>query len=229
MGETFSAKRGMIRKQRCHSLEFLPNDLLLRIFGNVSSESIEDISNVKLTCKSFLRLAEHDSVYKHASLDKFKLEPLEWMTGRRSSRYHVRVHDDDDNVSSNEVKVSSLKTAAMNGHDDAKYMYGMLLMCSDNEAHRNQGVSIFRLLDTSERVKQCRKRVKTFIRSLWMRRTVVPQHQSSFCHSNLCINLEPTIKRDPWILHDEYDDDGPQCENCKADFELKLFCSMTGV
>ncbi|XP_061347417.1 uncharacterized protein LOC133292943 [Gastrolobium bilobum] len=193
----------MPKNQQNPSLDFLPTDLLLKIFGKVAFNSIEDISNNKLTCKEFLRLTEQDYVYQNSSLDKFVLEPLQWINRERPFRHYVEVSCPNEDASLKARKVfewklspeeqfnnerqayflkhckessnpeimwregmleyfietstsnaialafENFKTAALNGHDDAMYVYSMLMMCAEDEEQRTLGFDQFRSLDAS--------------------------------------------------------------------------------
>ncbi|XP_061343813.1 putative F-box protein At1g67623 [Gastrolobium bilobum] len=182
MADSPSTNCAMPKKQQNPSLESLPTDLLLDIFAKVAFYSIEDISYIKLTCKEFLRVAEHDYVYHNSSLEKFALQPLEWINSEKPFRHYVQVLSPNEEGSLNVIKVfewkltpeqrfnkerqayflrrckesnnpkimyregmleyfretsssssialafENLKTAALNGQDDAMYVYNMLLM-----------------------------------------------------------------------------------------------------
>ncbi|XP_061346277.1 putative F-box protein At1g67623 [Gastrolobium bilobum] len=78
------------------SLKHLPSDVLLLIFGKVASHSIEDITNLKLSCWGFYYLAESNYVYERVSLDKFALGPLEWVTNAKPFLHRVRVNGSEE-------------------------------------------------------------------------------------------------------------------------------------
>ncbi|XP_061339023.1 putative F-box protein At1g67623 [Gastrolobium bilobum] len=174
-------------------IKTLPAKLLLKIFEKVASHSIEDISNVKVSCKHFLNLAEHNSVYKHTSLEKFACLPMtsasaqrpfvhevindchgepdeeykgmfEWVMtpnehyNRDHQLYFLKRCRESDNPEilyregivqyyqqsccslRDKVALENLNTAAQNGHDEAKYVYYMLLMIGNDQDEQNLGL-----------------------------------------------------------------------------------------
>ncbi|XP_061346724.1 putative F-box protein At1g67623 [Gastrolobium bilobum] len=229
-------KQGRIKKKKHESLKVLPKDLVVEIFAKVASHSIADICKVKLCCKEFLHAAEDNYVYQHASMDKFALVPLQWFTQEKESSFLNRCRESGNleilyregmvqYFSSLMVKLGleNLKNAALKGHDEAKYVYCMLLMCGEDQEQRNLGFDLFRSLKTSTYVRRCRERVKSFINSMWMNNPVARNHHLSLCHSSTC-KLQKLSKRlSSWV---EDEDDGITCEYCNGDYELNIFCNM---
>ncbi|XP_027368690.1 putative F-box protein At1g67623 [Abrus precatorius] len=235
--------KGSNKKQHRHesvtAIKALPNELLVEIIAKVASRSIVDLCKVKLCCKEFLHAAEDDNVYHHASMEKFALVPLPWFTGEKESSFLKRCRENGNSeisyregmvqyFSSLRVKsgLENLKNAAMEGLDEAKYVYCMLLMCSEDEGERKRGFDLYCTLKRSTCVRRCRKRVKSFIRSMWVNnKIVVRNHKLSLCSTCDGERLKKLSRRWSSLVEDE-DGDGISCEYCSADYELGLFCNM---
>lgn len=245
-----SKKQRKQRNNECPSIiRALPNELLVEILGKVASTSMFDLCKVKLSCKELLHVAEDDHVYHHASMEKFAMVPLPWFTGERESSFLKRCRESGNSeiryregmvqyFSSLRVRtgLENLKKAALEGHGEAKYVYAMLLMCCENEDERKEGFHLFRDLKrkmaSSCGIGRCRKRVRSFIRSMWVNNPVVRNRGLSLCHSSMCDCSERmqrvARRRWSWLVEDEDDDDcvGISCEYCDGDYELSLFCKM---
>ncbi|TKY54148.1 putative F-box protein [Spatholobus suberectus] len=170
-------KKGSNKKQHrdgsVTTIKSLPKELLVEIFAKVGTRSIFDLCMVKLCCKEFLRAAEDDYVYRHASMENFALVPLPWFTGEKESSFLKRCRESGNseiayregmvqyfNSSKVESGLENLKKAALEGHDEAKYVYCMLLMCRQEEGERKQGFDVFCSLKASTCVWRCRKRFR---------------------------------------------------------------------
>ncbi|KAL1372504.1 hypothetical protein HN51_002649 [Arachis hypogaea] len=223
-------------------IKFLPNELLVEIFGKVASQSIVDLCKVKLSCKEFLNAAENDHVYQRASMENFSLVPLPWFTEQKECWFLKRCRESGnleiayregmvEYFSSGDVDrgLEKLKKAAMNGHDEGKYVYSMILMCSDKE--RKQGLELFLTLNASTCIRRCRKRVKYFVRSMWLNNIPMLNHHSFLCSSNTCqtsgkmmLNYNLNLSTKWWSSSDQ--DQWLRtisCHYCLADYELLLF------
>ncbi|KAK7363583.1 hypothetical protein VNO77_05730 [Canavalia gladiata] len=223
------------------TIKSLPNELLVEILAKVASRSIFDLCKVKLCCKDFLYAAEDDYVYHHASMEKFALVPLPWFTGQGEFSFLKRCRESGNSkISYREGMVQyfrssslisgfeNLKKAAMEGHNDAKYVYCMLLMCCEDEQERKRGFDLFCSLKASTCVARCRKRVRCYIRKMWLSNNpVVRNHNLSFCTT--CQSGRMKKISTGWIGDGDGDDDaniGISCEYCRVDYELVLFCNM---
>jgi TPR repeat protein len=128
----------------------------------------------------------------------------------------------------------NLKKAALQGHHEAKYVYVMLLManCNDDEEGRKLGFDLFGELKNSTCISilGCRKRLKSFIQSMWVKNVMAAQNQGlSLCSSNTCHNpkAEKVVKKHSTWFTDEFDHDGVGvCKYCDGNHELSLFCKM---
>ncbi|KAG5011129.1 hypothetical protein AAZX31_07G229700 [Glycine max] len=221
------------------TIKSLPKELQVEIFAKVATRSIFDHCMIKLCCKEFLHAAEDDYVYRHASMENFALVPLPWFTGNKESSFLKRCRESGNSEilyregmlqyftsSRVELGLKNLKEAALEGHDDAKYVYCMLLMCGEDEGQRKQGFDLFCSLKESTSVIRCRKRVKSFVRSMWLKNK--PNGKSSFCGSGTCDSERQKQLSKRWSSFEDKDG-GISCQRCGADHELGFFCNMFGV
>ncbi|CAL0330655.1 unnamed protein product [Lupinus luteus] len=224
------------------TIKSLPKELLVEILAKVASASMLDLCRVKLVCKDFLDASEDDYVYQHASMDKFALVPLPWFINEKESSFLKRCKDSGNSEITyregiveyfSSLKIDSglekLKKAALQGHVDSKYVYSMLLMCSQEEKERKVGFDLFCSMKTSTCVIKCRKSVKSFIRNMWVNNHVVRSNQECLCHSSTCESRErlKKLSRMSYLMI-EYEDDTAfaSCQYCHVDYELCLFCKM---
>jgi len=226
----------------------LPNDLLVDIVGKVALGSMVDLCKIKLSCKEFLSASEDRFVYQHASLDKFALIPLPWFIAEKETSFLRRCRESGNleilyregmeqyfsTSMLNNLGFVNIKKAALKGHHDAKYVYSMLLManCEDKEG-RKLGYDLFGELKnfTCISIARCRKRVKSFIQSMWVKNHVVVQNQAlSLCCSSTCQSggTKKVVKKHSTWSVDEFDNDdvGVSCKYCDGNYELSLFCKM---
>ncbi|KAJ1395210.1 F-box-like domain superfamily [Sesbania bispinosa] len=239
-------RKGRDKKQRHDSLttiKALPNEVFVEIVAKVASCSIFDLCKIKLSCKEFRLAAEEDYVYQHASIEKFALVPLPWFTDEKETSFLNRCRESGNlQISYREGMVQyfssfneksgleNLKRAALEGHDEAKYVYSMLLMCCDDESKRKLGFDLFCSLKNSTCIRRCRKRVKSFIKSMWVNNPVVRNQELALCRSSTCDisgRLQKLSRRWSSLVEDEDDEGiGVSCEYCDGDYELSLFCKM---
>lgn len=208
--------------------------------GKVASRSTLELFKIKLTCKELRDAADDDSVFQHASFDVLALVPLPWFKRQEELSFLKRC----EKMGNLEILyregmvqyftslngIHTLKKAALKGHHDAKYVYSMILMSSEDEAERSYGFDLFRSLKKSTCITRCRKRVKALIRSMWMNNPVVPNpRRLSLCRSNTCdsvARLHEKLTTRRWSSLDEDYDIVVSCEYCCGDYEFRLFSNM---
>ncbi|CAL5198882.1 unnamed protein product [Lathyrus oleraceus] len=239
-----------LKKKKKHAspiniVKTLPNELLVEIVGKVASHSMADLCQMKLSCKDFLNASEEGYVYQHASMENFALIPLPWFTNEKETSFLRRCRENDNleilyregmvqyfSTSMVNLGFENLKKAALEGHHEAKYVYSMLLManCEEDEEGRKLGFDLFGELKNStcnSTVARCRKRVKSFIKSMWVKNHVVVQNLSFCCCSDTCGGTEKLKKHSTWS-DDEVDNDGVgvSCKYCDGNHELGLFANI---
>nr|XP_004508220.1 putative F-box protein At1g67623 [Cicer arietinum] len=223
----------------------LPKELLVEIAGKVASRSIVDLCKMKLTCKEFLSASEESCVYQHASMENFALIPLPWFTDEKETSFLNRCRNSGNleilyregmvqyfcSLTIVDSAFENIKKAALEGHHEAKYVYSMILMnCDEDEEKRKLGFDLFGELKSSGvSVIRCRKRVKTFVQSMWVKNPVVIRNQGfSFGCSGTCETGKKVEKHSTrWCeFEDEVDAVGVSCKYCDGVYELGLFCNM---
>ncbi|KAK7264633.1 hypothetical protein RJT34_32242 [Clitoria ternatea] len=240
-------KRGRNMKNHRHgdtitTIKSLPTELLVEIIAKVASHSLIDLCNMKLCCKEFLHVAEDDYVYHHVSMEKFPLVPHGWFQGKRESFFLKRCGESGNSemlyregmvqyFSSLKLKrgLENLKKATIEGHDEAKYVYCMILMSGKGEDERKQGFDLLCSLKGYTCVRRCRKRVKSFIKSLWLNnKPVFANHKFSLlCRSGTCDGGKlKNVSRSSWVNYEDGNDIDGLCDYCSADYELGLFSKM---
>ncbi|OIW19595.1 hypothetical protein TanjilG_18405 [Lupinus angustifolius] len=230
-----------MKHESISTIKSLPRELLVEIMAKVASASVLDLCKVKLSCKDFLHASEDDYVYQHVSMDKFALVPLPWFINEKESSFLKRCKDSGNSEITyregmveyfSSLKIDSgldnLKKATLQGHVDSKYVYSMILMCSKEEKENKVGFDLFCSLRTSTCVMRCRKRVKSFIRSMWVNNHVVRSNQECLCHSSTCESKErlKKLSRMSLLIQDEDDSTIASCQYCHADYELCFFYKL---
>jgi len=107
-------------------------------------------------------------------------------------------------------------------------MYGMILLCSENHESRRQGLEHLRFLRKSKCVVSSRSKVKYLIKYLWKNNGMLMRNQIPLCNSkSTCGGWR--VKKGPWFLLDDEDDDMTLCEDCRWDHELEFFYKLFNV
>ncbi|MED6127807.1 hypothetical protein PIB30_091656 [Stylosanthes scabra] len=203
------------------TIQSLPKDLLVEIVLSVASHSSDDLFNVKKNCKELLDVGKNNYVYRRISLDKFPFIP--WRrspTTEKLSLFLKRCKENQNteslyreglreclgNNENMEEGLKNLDMAAKEGHKEAKYVYGMILLCSssmENVKLVELGLGYLRFLRESKCVVRIRNK-------------------------NTCKGWK--LKERVWTLcNDEDDDDiviNSSCEYCRWEYELEFFYGL---
>ncbi|KAF7834490.1 putative F-box protein [Senna tora] len=165
----------------------------MEVLARVASNSISDLHKAKTSCRDFLQASNDDYIYQHVSMAKIPLIP--WFITEKESSFLKRCRESGNSeslyregmveyFSSSNIDsgLESLRKACEKGHEDAKYVYGMILICSgEDEELKRKGLEILRFLRVSKCIKRCRKRVESFVWSMWIRNRVV-RNRRPLCH-----------------------------------------------
>ncbi|GAU31099.1 hypothetical protein TSUD_212060 [Trifolium subterraneum] len=139
---------------RAISIESLPTDVLREVVGMVASESIVDLHNVKLCSKFVCKLTEEKDMQQRVYFHKYP--GIQWYPNEKQYEF-VKLCEASVNteiVYSEELRhyfnnpegnvdgggLQRLKTAAESDHKCAKYVYGMIKLCSENDDSRQEGI-----------------------------------------------------------------------------------------
>ncbi|KAL6983842.1 hypothetical protein U1Q18_017216 [Sarracenia purpurea var. burkii] len=124
-----------------------------------------------------------------------------------------------------ESGLEHLKRAADKGHVEASYVYGIILLCMGGESSI-QGLKHLNAMKRSSKsknlriLKECRERIKTILRTMWVNNHLV-HHETGFC----CHAQTRAIEVESWEGR-QYVEDDKGCEACIWDREVALFCDM---
>ncbi|XP_004508629.1 putative F-box protein At1g67623 [Cicer arietinum] len=222
------------------SIESLPRDLLLEVVTNVASQSFIDLHNMKMCCKDFLEVTEDKHVLQNISLDNFPL--IQWFLNERALSFLKRCME-CENIESlfreglreyfrypngNIDGLENLKKASQKGHKEAKYVYGMILLCSEDYESRKEGFEHMRYLRKFKCIMSSRKKVQYLTSFLWKNNGMLVRNQTPLCNSkSTCKGWR--VKKGRWLLLDDDDDDIGLCEYCRWDHELEFFYKLFNV
>jgi len=213
-------------------------DLLVNVVARVSSQSCIDHYNIKVCCRVFLHASKDNYMWQQISLEKFPLHS--W-----SCKEKVRVFDtfmqsckECGNIEalyrkgleeiiryegSIEKGIKDLNMAAKKGHLEAKYVYGLILLCSYDDDLRKEGVEYMQFLRNVKCVVSCRNKVVNLLGNLWRKPygTLV-RNPSPLGSKRQCNGWNMKKCRSWKIVNNKDDDDNIKnsCENCRWDVEL---------
>ncbi|XP_057418871.1 putative F-box protein At1g67623 [Lotus japonicus] len=210
--------------------------MLVEVVAIVGSHSFADLHKIKVCCKDFLDAAEDSYVWRRVSLNMFPL--IQWLPNDKASWFLNRCKECENVESiyreglrkyfiSPNGKIDGLdmlKVAAQKNHKEAKYMCGMILLCSKDDELRKQGLEHMRFLRKSKCVVSCRNKVKQLlIGFIWRNNSILVRNLSPLCNfKSTCKGWK--VKTSSWILVDDDDDDDDinLCEHCRWDHELEF-------
>ncbi|XP_057418889.1 uncharacterized protein LOC130713107 [Lotus japonicus] len=250
--QTYSTLMKRKRSKRQHtrkgaysttSIKTLPRDSLVEVVATVAAHSFVDLHTIKLCCKDFLDAAEDNYVWQRVSLDMFPL--IQWFPNSKETSFLNRCRecgnieslyreglqkffDYPNGKINNGLEI--LKVAAEKGHNKAKYVYGMISLCSENDEVRKQGLEYMHFLRKLKCVVSCRKKVKQLLKSVWKNNVVLVRNSRPLCNVNsTCKGWR--VKKDRWVLLDDDDDDGDMslCEYCRWDHEMESFYRLFNI
>ncbi|XP_057452040.1 putative F-box protein At1g67623 [Lotus japonicus] len=226
------------------TIKDLPRDLIVKVVATVASQSFIDIHAVKMCCKDFLDATEDSYVWRRVSLDMFPL--IQWLPndkvlsflkrckecGNLESLYREGLQNYFNYPNGNvDGGLGDLKVTAQKGHKEAKYVCGMISLCSQDNELRKQGFEHMRFLMKSKCVIGSRNKVKQLLGSMWKSNGMLKRNQSPLCNSkSTCKGWRVKIGR--WVLVDDDDDDDGEtssCEYCRWDHELEVFYRLLSV
>ncbi|CAJ2634949.1 F-box protein [Trifolium pratense] len=241
MASRIISKRGN-NKGRHVSIQSLPTDLLAEVVATVASQSFLDLHNVKISCKDFLQATNHNYNYvlQKVSLDNFPL--IQWFPNEKALTF-LRRCEESENIeilfreglreyfnypNGNIGGLERLQIAAQRGHKEAMYVYGMLLLSSENHESRKQGIEHMRSLRMSKCIMSSRKKVQHLTKFLWKNNGMLVRNQIPLCKfKETCKGWR--VKKGRWLLLDDEDDDIQLCEDCRWDHELEFFYQLFNI
>ncbi|XAR64435.1 hypothetical protein NMG60_11024770 [Bertholletia excelsa] len=213
----------------------LPLDILVDVIARVAANSFCDLFNAQLCCKEFDRAGEDKYTLQHVSIDKLPVIHR-WLGREEVNSFFNRCMDSGNpealfrqgmveyfNTMRVEVGLEFLRRAAEQGHAEATYVYGMILLSTGGPSSL-LGLQILNTLTSSEsinkKIQDCRERIRTILRAMWIKNRSICQ-PPRLCHNH----ATPTTKVTETWGGRRIEDDG-SCEACKWDSEFNLFCNM---
>jgi len=218
-------------------IKSLPQDLLVNVIARVSSESYIDHYNMKVCCRDFFHASKDNYMWQQVSLEKFPL--FSWLhepvfdhflqsckeSGNIEALYRDGLRQLSGYKGNIEKGIKDLKMAAEKGHLEAKYVYGLILLCSYDDDMRKQGVEYMQFLRNTKCVVNCRNKIMTLFMSIWRKhREILKRNPTPLCCKKPCKGW--SLKKGTWEPKDNEDDDDSiqnSCENCRWDVELDFF------
>ena len=216
----------------------LPRDMLVDVVTRIASESFQDLCNIKICCKDFYETAEDNYVLQNVSMDGFPL--IQWFLNQEASSFWKRCLECNNieclfreglreyfkfpNGNINGLEI--LNIAAQRGHKVAMYVYGMILLSSneDNEL-RSKGLDYLRILRNSKCIMSSRRNVQNLTKSIWKNNRMLVRSEIPLCNSKeTCGGWR--VKEGRWLLVDDEDDDIESCEACRWDHEIEFFYNL---
>ncbi|KAL2346555.1 hypothetical protein Fmac_000555 [Flemingia macrophylla] len=191
-----------MKRPRSHNngsspIKSLPRDMLVEVVARVASDSVDDLCSIKKCCKDFLGASEDKRVWQHVSLDKFPLLP--WFPNHKTFSFFQRCRESGNiEILYREAlreffnypngNISGLKMVAQENHMEAKYIYGMILLCSHDDVLRKEGFEYMRFLRKSKCIVRCRNNVKKFAGDLiWKGKGMLVRNEIPLCRcKNTC-------------------------------------------
>ncbi|XP_057425906.1 uncharacterized protein LOC130719297 [Lotus japonicus] len=134
------------------SLKSLPKDLLVEVVATVASHSFTDLHAIKQCCKEFLDATEDRYVLQSVSLDTFPL--IQWLPNNKASFFLNRCRENENveslyreglrkyfgNANGKIDGLCIMNKAVQKGQNEAKYVCGMISLCSRDDELRKQGL-----------------------------------------------------------------------------------------
>src|ERR1044072_7915093 len=143
--------------------------LPVEVVASVGSHFFIDLHNLKKCSKDFFDVADDNYVWQRVFLNT--LDITKWYPTDKEVSFLERCRKSKNMESlykkvlreyfkGNNDGLETLKIVAQKGHKEAKYVCGMILLCSKDDEVRKQGLEHMRFLRKSKCVVSCRKKVK---------------------------------------------------------------------
>ncbi|KAF9599947.1 hypothetical protein IFM89_001982 [Coptis chinensis] len=209
-------------------MDTIPNDMISTIVAHVAKSSVADLFSLKQTCKMLYELGDDDFVLQQASLEKIPAVPWRLsddaayflqrcqQTGNPEALFRLGMVEYFQNARL-ELGLAFLARAAYFGHVEACYVLGIVLICTDDHT-RQEGMELLTIVEKCKKGSRCRQRIKMILRDLWLNHTFHPREP--LCTDPGCSKAVHMSRRG-WARDDDEEFD---CEACKCDREVKLFC-----
>ncbi|KAL1216417.1 putative F-box protein [Cardamine amara subsp. amara] len=227
------------------SIDSLPDDLLVEISSGVGASSLSDIRNLRLVSSSFRKFCDDRYVLSRLSLQEIPLFP--WFENPvRFSNFFKRcrrfgnpeafyrkgfINFFIDNCNRKHKGLGFLSKAAEKGNREAKYVYGMILICRRGKL-KQKGFEILSSLTkpvmskTMEELEKLRHKIRDNV--WWRGRPVMKQLKRSYVRKKCECNGETRkflLNNCAWHQWGADNDmkTSSACEICLWHHEVELF------
>ncbi|KAI9079320.1 hypothetical protein K1719_038721 [Acacia pycnantha] len=124
-----------------------------------------------------------------------------------------------------------LKEASLQGHVEARYVCGMILLCSEVEEQRKQGFEFLSFSGKLRCVRTVRNKVRADLNTMWKNHIVKTtfKDRRRLCGFDMCLGLQEIARLEKGLSVLDDDEDGLSlisCELCRWDYELHKFSKM---
>ncbi|KAF5736984.1 F-box family protein [Tripterygium wilfordii] len=237
MAQTLTRKP--MKKTSKSSIKSLPNDLLTELFVRVGSSSINDLYNVKLSCKEFREAVDDDYIYEFASMEKLPM--IAWRASDGAALFFERCKSSGNAEAfyrlgmveyfgdgSHESGLENLKKAVAKGHKEATYVYGIILLCEGGES-KEKGMELLCSMKNEKSLKGSslaarRERIKAALYRLWKINTKLVPKEELGCHRLTCLDAR-AAKGYGWPLMGD-EEDRMACNLCRWEYQVRQFCNI---
>ncbi|KAK3024199.1 hypothetical protein RJ639_043776 [Escallonia herrerae] len=244
------SRRAKFRNHQKHqhhaaAIDTLPADLLIHeVLGRVASFSAANLFNAKLCCKEFFNAAEEGCIFQRVSIGK-SLD--RWHTdekvkeklnrfvnvcmekGNPEALFRQGMADYFSEKQRFELGLERLKRAAEKGHQEATYVYGILLLSTEgggSSEATQEGIKLLNSLKNSSTskskslgfVRECRAKIENIFQGLWVNRQLVDRCP---IQGKACMEEETPI--DQWNYYDAVED-VMCCDACTWHREIDFKC-----
>ncbi|WJX24298.1 hypothetical protein P8452_13421 [Trifolium repens] len=218
------------------SIESLPEPVLHDIITIVGSNSVADLHSFKMSSKFHSGIANDRYVLNKVSLDRSPNIQFPWEPNENALAFLKRCEESGNPEAlwseglreffnypmGNWMGREKLRIAAEGGYNLAKYAYGLIMLCSENDESRIEGIKHLRYLRMNHCILHCRRRMTEIQHYFWRNNGMLVRNQTLVCKSTPgCGGWR--LKRGRWGFMDDEDDDTTTCENCRWDHELQFF------
>ncbi|WJX18946.1 hypothetical protein P8452_08693 [Trifolium repens] len=219
------------------SFEPLPESIRKEIVAIVGSKSVADLYNFKMTSKFHRDFTDDEYVLKRVSFEKSR--KIQWEPNESALSF-LKCCEESGNLQvlwseglrdlfnypiGNWAGLEKLKSAAEGGYNMAKYVYGLIMLSSENDESRNEGIKHIRYLRMNKCLYYCRRKMYERRSYFWRYNGMLVRNETPVCKSAPAYGRWQ-LKQGLWVLLDDEDDDLSSCEYCRCDEELKYFYSM---
>ncbi|XP_021295070.1 putative F-box protein At1g67623 [Herrania umbratica] len=229
-----------MKLRKSSNIKSLPREMLAEILKHAASNSITDFVNAQISCKAFLGASNDYQILENVSMANINFVP--WY---KCEKIFLKKCKDAKNSEAlyrkgmincfNRRKLESglcyLKKAAEKGHFEAKYTYGIILICLGGELKR-QGLQIVSSLDrtssnTRFKIASCRSKTENMLSSMWVYVSLDrPKESANNAKLNCKCDDIITPRPNQWEASNNLHDNLPCCDSCFWDHEATLFSNM---